>query len=162
MGLMVDPAAAAAAHAAGQGAEITISLGGHSHVKGDAPFQATFRVEQLSDGRCQYGGPMMHGKWSDVGPSARLSLNGVQIVVSTHKDQMLDRALYRMAGIEPEKMKILVNKSSVHFRADFQPMAEAVLVAKAPGPLLADPADYPWTRLRNGLRLRPSGPVFGG
>jgi microcystin degradation protein MlrC len=162
MGLMVDPAAAASAHAAGAGADITIGLGGHSGVAGDAPFHASFRVEQLCDGRCQYGGPMMHGKWSDVGPSARLALGGVQIVVSTHKDQMLDRNLYRMAGIEPERMKILVNKSSVHFRADFQPMAEAVLVAKAPGPLLADPADYPWTRLRKGLRLRPSGPAFGG
>jgi microcystin degradation protein MlrC len=161
LGLMVDPAAAAAAHAAGRGAEITIGLGGHSRVAGDAPFQATFRVEQLSDGRCQYAGPMMHGKWSDVGPTARLSLGGVQVVVSSHKDQMLDRNLYRMAGIEPERMKILVNKSSVHFRADFQPIAEAVLVAKAPGPLLADPADYPWTRLRKGIRLRPSGPAFG-
>jgi microcystin degradation protein MlrC len=162
LGLMVDPAAAAAAHAAGMGAEITIGLGGHSGVAGDAPLMATYRVEQLSDGRCQYGGPMMHGKWSGVGPSARLSLGGVQIAVSTHKDQMLDRNLYRMVGIEPEAMKILVNKSSVHFRADFQPIAAAVLVAKAPGPLLADPADYPWTRLRNGLRLRPQGPVFAG
>jgi microcystin degradation protein MlrC len=81
-------------------------------------------------------------------------------VVSTHKDQMLDRNLYRMAGVDPEAMKILVNKSSVHFRADFQPIAEAVLVAKAPGPLLSDPAEYPWTRLRPGIRLRPLGPAF--
>jgi len=162
LGLMVDPAAAAAAHAAGSGADITIGLGGHSGVAGDAPFEATYRVEQLSDGVCQYGGPMMHGKWSRVGPSARLSVGGVQIVVSSHKDQMLDRNLYRMAGVEPERMKILVNKSSVHFRADFQPMAEAVLVAKAPGPLLADPADYPWTRLRKGLRLGPLGSAFTG
>ena len=162
IGLIVDPAAAEAAHAAGVGADIRIGLGGHSGVAGDAPLEESYRVEQLSDGRCQYGGPMMHGKWSGVGPSARLSLGGVQIVVSSHKDQMLDRSLYRMVGVEPEKMKILVNKSSVHFRADFQPMAEAVLVAKAPGPLLADPADYPWTRLRKGLRLRPLGPVFKG
>jgi microcystin degradation protein MlrC len=160
IGLMVDPAAAQAAHTAGVGAEIRIGLGGRSRVAGDAPLEATYRVEQLSDGRCQYGGPMMRGKWSGVGPSARLSLGGVQIVVSSHKDQMLDRSLYRMVGVEPEKMKILVNKSSVHFRADFQPMAEAVLVAKAPGPLLADPADYPWTRLRKGLRLKPLGPAF--
>jgi len=162
LGLMVDPAAAAAAHAAGAGAEITLGLGGHSGVPGDAPLPATYRVEQLSDGRCRYDGPMMHGKCSNLGPSARLSLSGVQIAVSTHKDQMLDRNLYRMVGIEPEAMKILVNKSSVHFRADLQPIAEAVLVAKAPGPLLADPADYPWTRLRKGLRLRPHGPAFTG
>jgi microcystin degradation protein MlrC len=160
IGLMVDPAAAAAAHAAGAGADITIGLGGHSRVPGDAPLTATYRVEQLSDGVCRYDGPMMNGKESQVGPSARLSLNGVQIVVASHKDQMLDRNLYRMAGVEPERMKILVNKSSVHFRADFQPIAEAVLVAKAPGPLLADPSDFPWTRLAPGMRLKPLGPAF--
>jgi microcystin degradation protein MlrC len=48
----------------------------------------------------------------------------------------------------------------VHFRADFQPIAEAILVAKAPGPLRADPADFPWTRLAPGMRLRPLGPAF--
>jgi microcystin degradation protein MlrC len=161
LGLMVDAAAARAAHAAGAGHDITIELGGQSGVAGDAPFRAAFRVEQLSDGRCRFDGPMMNGKLSDVGPSARLSIGGVQIVVSSGKDQMLDRNLYRMAGVEPERMKILVNKSSVHFRADFQPIAEAVLVAKAPGPLLADPGDFPWTRLVLGMRLRPLGPVFG-
>jgi microcystin degradation protein MlrC len=160
LGLMVDPDAAAAAHRCGAGRDITIALGGQSG--GDAPLQAGFRVEQLSDGRCIYGGPMMNGKQSDVGPTARLSIGGVQVVVSTFKDQMLDRNLYRMAGVEPERMKILVNKSSVHFRADFQPIAEAVLVAKAPGPLMADPADFPWARLAKGMRLRPLGPAFTG
>jgi microcystin degradation protein MlrC len=160
LGLMVDPDAAAAAHQAGTGRDITIALGGQSG--GDPPLQATFRVEQLSDGRCVYGGPMMHGKLTDVGPTARLSIGGVQVVVSTWKDQMLDRNLYRMAGIEPERMQILVNKSSVHFRADFQPIAQAVLVAKAPGPLMADPADFPWKNLAKGLRLRPLGPAFTG
>lgn len=160
IGLIVDPDAAAAAHAAGVGADLNLALGGQSGVPGDSPYHATFRVEQLSDGRCRYDGPMMHGRLTDVGPSARLSIDDVQIVVSTYKDQMLDRNLYRMAGVQPEHMKILVNKSSVHFRADFQPIAEAVLVAKAPGPHLADPAEYPWKRLREGLRLRPLGQPF--
>jgi microcystin degradation protein MlrC len=74
---------------------------------------------------------------------------------------MLDRNLFRVGGITPEKMKILVNKSSVHFRADFGPIAEAILVAKAPGPMKADPADLPWTRLAPGMRLRPGGNAFG-
>ena len=160
IGLMVDPAAARAAHAAGIGQDISIGLGGQSGVAGDAPFHASFRVEQLSDGQCRYDGPMMHGKLTHAGPSARLSVGGVQVVVTTFKDQMLDRNLYRMVGIEPERMKILVNKSSVHFRADFQAIAEKVLIAKAPGPLMADPADYAWTRLSAGMRLRPLGPEF--
>ena len=68
---------------------------------------------------------------------------------------MADRSLYRFVGIEPTEQAILVNKSSVHFRADFAPIAEQILVAAAPGPMIADPADLPWTRLRDGVRLRP-------
>ncbi|MFP5405019.1 MAG: MlrC C-terminal domain-containing protein, partial [Gammaproteobacteria bacterium] len=69
--------------------------------------------------------------------------------------QMLDRELFRFLGIQPEQMKVLVNKSSVHFRADFAPIAHAILVAKAAGPAAADPADLPWTRLSPGMALRP-------
>ena len=71
--------------------------------------------------------------------------------------QMFERNLYRIAGIDPERMKILVNKSSVHFRADFEASAAAILVAKAPGPMAADPSDLPWKRLDPQIRLRPTG-----
>jgi microcystin degradation protein MlrC len=85
----------------------------------------------------------------------------VLIAVSSTQAQMLDRNLYRVAGIEPEGTKILMNTSSAHFRADFEPIAHAVLVAKAPGPMFADPADLPWTRLARGMRLKPKGRAFG-
>ena len=67
----------------------------------------------------------------------------------------LDRELFRFLGIEPEAMKVLVNKSSVHFRADFAPIASRILIAKAPGPMAADPSDLPWTRLPATMALRP-------
>jgi microcystin degradation protein MlrC len=53
-------------------------------------------------------------------------------------------------------------KSSVHFRAHFQPIAREILVVTAPGPMPADPAELPWTKLRRGVRLRPNGPAFAG
>jgi microcystin degradation protein MlrC len=57
-------------------------------------------------------------------------------------------------------MKILALKSSVHFRADYQPIAEEILVVEAPGPAVADPAKLPYRRLRQGMRLTPGGPEF--
>jgi hypothetical protein len=33
---------------------------------------------------------------------------------------------------------------------------------KSPGPALADPAEFHWTKLRPGVRLRPLGPVHQG
>lgn len=160
LGLLYDPAVARLAHEAGVGATITCALGGQSGVAGDAPLHATFEVVHLSDGRCVFEGPMMTGSQVDVGPSACLRIGGVSVVVSSAKTSMNDRNLFRMAGIVPERMKILVNKSSVHFRADFGPIAEAILVAKAPGPMAADPADLPWKSLASGMRLKPNGAAF--
>ena len=68
--------------------------------------------------------------------------------------------MYRYVGIEPTEQAILVNKSSVHFRADFEPIAEKLLICAAPGAMPADTAELPWTRLRPGIRTRPNGPVF--
>ena len=102
----------------------------------------------------------MHGMDADVGPTVRLRHRGVSVIVSSNKAQTLDRNLIRLGGIDPEDLAILVVKSSVHFRADFQPIAQAVLIAKAPGPMQADPADLPWTRLAPGIRIRPQGPAF--
>ncbi|QJQ94470.1 MULTISPECIES: M81 family metallopeptidase [Halomonadaceae] len=159
LGLICDPIAAAKAHAAGEGARLLLALGGEPSV-GDAPLEAEFEVVRLSDGRCRYDGPMMHGNQVNLGPSAQLRIGGVAVLVTSRKTQLLDRNLLRMVGIEPEAMSILVLKSSVHFRADFQPIAAAILIAKSPGPMAADPSELPWTRLAPGLRTRPMGEPF--
>lgn len=160
LGLMVDPAAAAAAHRAGEGATLRLALGGRSGVAGDAPFEGAFVVERLSDGRLTATGPFYGGSRMELGPSACLRIDGVRIVLASRKAQLADQQMYRFVGIEPREQAILVNKSSVHFRADFEPIAEAVLVCAAPGPMPADPAALPWRRLREGMRLSPNGPAF--
>jgi len=160
VGVIWDAEAAAAAHRAGVGARIALRLGGRSGVAGDSPLEALFEVEHLSDGRFRFDGPMLNGMEGELGPVACLRVEGVRIAVSSVKMQVFDRNLFRVAGIEPERMKILVNKSSVHFRADFEAIAEAILVAKAPGPMAADPADLPWERLDPAMRVRPLGPSF--
>ncbi|MCS6997200.1 MAG: M81 family metallopeptidase [Casimicrobiaceae bacterium] len=162
VGLIVDPAAARAAHEAGVGRTLNIPLGGKSGIPGDRPLELPWRVEALADGRVAATGPFYRGMTLRLGPSACLAYQGVRVVVASYKTQLADQAMYRYVGIEPKEQAILVNKSSVHFRADFAPIAEAILVAKAPGPMPADPADLPWRKLTAGLRLRPGGPVFGG
>jgi microcystin degradation protein MlrC len=55
---------------------------------------------------------------------------------------------------------VVVVKSSVHFRGDFQPVAGEILVAVAPGPMAANPADLPWTNLPEGIRVSPMADGF--
>ena len=160
IGVIVDPGSAKAAHAAGQGATIRLALGGKSGIPGDAPYEETFVVEQLSDGRFIAPGPYFGGSNMNLGPSACLRIGGVRVVVGSRKAQLADQAMFRYVGIEPTEQSILVNKSSVHFRADFEPIAEKIIICAAPGAMPADTADLPWTRLRPGLRIKPNGTPF--
>jgi microcystin degradation protein MlrC len=159
-GVIYDPASAKAAHAAGVGASVTLALGGRSGIPGDAPYKETFIVEALSDGQFVAGGPYYGGRDMDMGPSAALRIGDIRVVVSSHKAQLADQAMYRYVGIEPTEQAILVNKSSVHFRADFEPIAEQLLICAAPGAMPADTAALPWTRLRPGVRVKPNGAPF--
>jgi microcystin degradation protein MlrC len=160
IGVIYDPASAKAAHAAGVGATVTLALGGKSGIPGDAPYKETFVVEKLSDGKFVAPGPYFGGRDMDMGPSAALRIGDIRVVVSSHKAQLADQSMYRYVGIEPTQQSILVNKSSVHFRADFEPIAEKLLICAAPGAMPADTAALPWTRLRPGIRTRPNGPAF--
>src|SRR6202790_4192888 len=159
-GVIYDPASAKAAHAAGVGATVTLALGGKSGIPGDAPYKETFMVEKLSDGKFRAPGPYYGGRELDMGPSACLRIGDVRVVVGSRKAQLADQSMYRHVGIEPTEQAILVNKSSVHFRADFEPIAEKIIICAAPGAMPADTADLPWTRLRPGLRIKPNGPAF--
>jgi microcystin degradation protein MlrC len=161
LGVIVDPEAAAAAHAAGPGETIALELGGKSGISGDAPFAGDFVVETLSDGRFIAPGPYYGGSRMDLGPSASLRIAGVRVVVASRKAQLADQAIFRYVGIEPTEQGILVVKSSVHFRADFEPIAETILICTAPGAMPADSAALPWTRLRAGMRIKPNGLAFG-
>jgi microcystin degradation protein MlrC len=152
VGVLNDAASAAAAHAAGEGATIDLALGG---VSDGAPYRGRFTVLKLGDGRFTCTGPMTRGNTADLGPTALLETEGVHVVVTSRKMQAYDQAMFRHVGIDPASVPIIALKSSVHFRADFQPIAKEILVVLAPGPVVADPATLPFTRLRPGLALRP-------
>jgi microcystin degradation protein MlrC len=151
--LINDRQSAAACHAAGEGATVSLSLGGKSD---RMPYQCSARVELLTDGRFTLTGPMGAGNPGNLGPTALIDIDGVKVIVVTRKMQALDQAIIRHVGIEPATCPILVLKSSVHFRADFGPIAGHVIVAVAPGPVVADPATLNFRHVRAGVRRRPA------
>lgn len=151
--LINDAESAAACHAAGQGAQVALSLGGKSD---GAPLAVEATVLRLTDGTFTLTGPMSRGNPAALGPTALIEIApGIRVVVVSRKMQAYDQAICRHLGIEPAEVPILALKSSVHFRADFGPIARDILVAAAPGPVVADPATLTFTNLRPGLRLRP-------
>lgn len=160
LGYFCDAEAAERAHAAGVGAELTLELGGRSGPEGVVPFHGRFRVDRLGDGRMQTTGAVSGGRSIDIGPVALLTIGGISVAVTSKRMQALDKAPFLHLGVEPERQKILALKSTCHFRAEFAPMAEEIIVVRAPGRHLADPSEYPYKRLRPGVRLGPLGPAF--
>lgn len=158
-GLLFDPEAARAAHAAGPGATLELSIGRAvptwTGALTDPPLQARARVLALHEGTLALHGPMTAGNTARLGPCACLEVDGLRVLVASAKAQMLDLDLFRFLGVEPGAMKLLVVKSSVHFRAAFAPIAAHILVAKALGPMAADPGDLPWRRLPATTAPRP-------
>ncbi len=159
LGLLFDPAAARIAHEAGVGAELELSLGKsvrcYDGQPSDPPVRGRVKVLSLSDGVVPMHGPMTAGGTAHLGLSAGIEIEGIRVNLVSGQCQMLDLDLFRFLGVEPERMKLLVNKSSVHFRAAFAPIASHILVAVAPGPMAANPATLPWKRLGAGIALRP-------
>lgn len=159
LALMCDGAAAAVAHAAGVGAVLSgHPVGGRNGPEDVAPVIDDWRVVSLGDGSFTATGPFYGGNRMALGPMAALapvSAPGVRVLVATRRVQAADQAMLRHLGVEPAAQRILALKSSVHFRADFEPLAHSVLVVEAPGLVTADPGRLAFTRLPPGLRRRP-------
>jgi microcystin degradation protein MlrC len=151
-----DPDVARAATAAGVGASIDVPLGAKTGWAGETPVAGPWVVEQLNDGDTRGTGPMAKGWHFKMGPCALLRQAGVRVAVISAKGQCLDQEQVRVFGVEPRSLAILAVKSTVHYRADFEPIARAVMVVKSPGPVFADHRDLVYRNLKPGVRVMPN------
>ncbi len=62
-------------------------------------------------------------------------------------------------GLDPSKKKIVVVKSSNHFRAGFEPIAGEILYVGAPGALQPRFEDLPFTKLEKPYWPRVADPL---
>lgn len=159
LAVFYDPKAAAAAHTAGIGAQLDITLGAETTPIASRARPARFTVEALSNGDVNCKGPMLNGQTLRLGPSARLRTGGISVIVGSARIQPYDQEIFRHLGLDPTSQRLLVLKSSVHFRNDFQAIAGAVLIVDSPGLNLTDTRSLPYRKLRPDVRIAPLGPT---
>ena len=93
----------------------------------------TGRVRALSAGDFVHKGPMLRGLPGRLGRTAVLEARGVKVILISHRWQTLDPEMIRIVGIEPTDERILVIKSTIHYRAAFEPIAASIIEVDAPG-----------------------------
>lgn len=157
IGALWDPASVRKAHSAGQGARVTVDLGGRYGPVGVVSLSVSAVVEALSDGRFVCTGAMQRDVVTDIGLSALLRVEdgpgSVAILVCSHRHQCIDQEVFRHLGIEPGHQRIVAVKSTVHYRADFAPIAKEIIAVEAPGYSTCRLGALDYRNLRPGVRL---------
>ncbi len=146
--LVADPEVAAICHAAGVGARVDVLLGGKTDRLHGDPLPVSGTVRCLSDGRYVNAGPMMAGAEVNLGPSAVLRVDGLDVLVTSRAETPIDLNVFRAHGIEPARLRVIGLKGKGHFRAAFEPVASRVILVEGPGITGADLCRLPLRRVR--------------
>ncbi|MBY0396497.1 MAG: MlrC C-terminal domain-containing protein, partial [Thermoleophilia bacterium] len=138
--LLWDPVALRFAEAAGEGATFRLRLGGKTGPEAGRPLDVTARVLAVRSGLEQRG----IGFNAPAGTAAALEIAGNIVVVNDVRGQVFSPSAFTDLGIDPAAQRALVVKSTQHFRAQFEPIAQAILYCETPGALALelDPARY--------------------
>jgi len=138
---MVDPEAAAVLAAAGEGAEVSIALGGKQDSVHSRPVVVTGTVRRVL--------PVTPGRAlpASIGLTVTLQSGNVHVVVFERLGPGADPILYTGAGLDPRQAKIVVVKSVVDFREGYRDIAPLFLLGAAPGLAPTDLLSLPWRRV---------------
>lgn len=134
-GVITDPELAADAAAAGAGKTLEARFNRSETTRYSEPFQATATVVKLHDGKGVGRRGQLAGCSFDLGPTALLQIDGVQVVVITNRHQCHEPMFFEMFGLDIAAARTVVVKSRGHFRAAFDEFfpPERIYSVDAPG-----------------------------
>ncbi len=149
---IVDPESVEKCIKAGVGEEAELSLGGKSDPQySGGPLNVRAYVKMLSDGKyiskakIAYGAPFNHGK------TAITEVLGNTVIITSIPRQPWDIEIFRSHGIAIEEKKILVVKSTIHYRASYGEIAREMIGVSLPGYSVPVPEDFEYKNWKGEL-----------
>lgn len=131
---VVDPEAAKQCHAAGQGAELSLSVGHKLDPQWGDPITVRGRVLSLTDGRFRYSGGIWEGRYGEMGPSAVFQSGRVGILIASHPTYDWADEQFRSVGLDTDAVKFIVVKNPMNHRLGYAGRYRAALLLDTPGP----------------------------
>lgn len=138
---------------AGEGATVTLDVGGKYDTWHGAPVTVTGAVRRLWDGTFTAELPNNHfasffGNTIRMGRTVWLRVAGVNIVLTERKTPPFDLGQLRGAGVIPEEQKMIAVKSAVAYRAAYLPIAQGVIEMDTAGLCTANLSRFPYQHIR--------------
>ena len=143
LGCFWDPQAVQFCAEAGEGAAFLLRVGGKCGPASDDPVDLMATVRRVDAGHSQAG---LSGGRSELGCSAWVSAGGVDLVLTSKRQQTFAPDAFTGLGLTLHDKALVVVKSSQHFQAAFAPIARAIRYVSGPGALDFDYAALPYTK----------------
>ena len=142
---LIEPETVAALVAAGQGASVTLAVGGHSAPKFFKPLTVTGTVGRIHRGmvplRNYYQAEI------DMGCTVVFQVGPVTLLVSEYRGVAGNLPdVYEFMGIDPRQYKMAVLKTASNFQY-FAALSSQVIRVDTSGPGQSDVLSLPWERL---------------
>ena len=129
---------------AGVGARIALRIGGKCGPASGMPVDLDVIVRAVVEDHRQTG-LNSNDEVAPLGPSVWVqAANGLDIVLVSVRSQTFSPALFTGLGIELERKRVIVVKSTQHFHAQFAPLAGSILYVTTPGAIDMDFAALPY------------------
>ena len=143
---LISPQAAATLVAAGEGATVTLTLGGDAATEFFTPLEVTGTVRTVGGGVVTLD-DYNHQPEVDLGPSVIFDVGPVTLMITTLRGVAGNvPGVYRAMGVDPEAYGIAVLKTASNFQY-FAPIAPQVVRADTRGPGQSDVFTLPWKRI---------------
>lgn len=143
LAMLWDPGAVRFARMAGVGARIPLRIGGKCGKGSGDPIDVDAEVLAINEKATQWG----QGARIPIGTAVAIRVDGVEIVLNTHRDQTFSPDCFTEVGIDPMKKRLLIVKSHQHFHATFAPFATKIVYAMPPGTINQNYAKAPLKRV---------------
>jgi microcystin degradation protein MlrC len=145
LGMLWDPLAVQLAMDAGVGAELPLRVGGKVGPGSGQPVDLLATVTAVRRDARQHG---LAGKQTEsLGDAVAIRAQGIDIVLNTRRQQVFSPECFTELGIDLGSKRLVVVKSTRHFRAWFDAIALETLICDAPGALHSDLARLPYAHL---------------
>ncbi len=157
IGAFHDPAVARICADAGVGARFPVRLGGKAGPASGDPVDLEVEVMAVAPEHRQSA----FGNSAPMGLSVWLRHGGIDILVNSIRQQVYGTDAFSGCGIDLQAKRLIVVKSSTHFEAEFQPLADLLLKVVSPGALRMDFESFRYSKRDGHYHPRVADPWAG-
>ena len=146
-----DPHAVQVMQVAGIDQMVTLELGGKTNLpslqKKGEPLTLTGSVKTLTDGRWKIHGNMYQGAEINMGATAVLATENMEIIITSRHIEPWDKGIFIACGINPEQHRFILLKSRIHHRNSFNTIVQSELRLDGEGVTTSDYSSLPFRHL---------------